>query len=497
MLEFVTALDVKQPRSPKNIQKSANQEFADLLFLNGQEKMPFAEIVEIEEQELIKEEDEYKNSLLSLEKDKTQFDSQQILDPETQTAKEDIELKELDFQTSDDVHKLIKEGGEEVKEFLVEQDDLQEETELEEPTEQKSNEVRVSKIELMKEFTGDVLLEEADKQMDKFGLHTTKEQALQDLSHFSYIKDGLTRSGQATLAKQTDNHTAEATENLIHTRIRSEQPQASVVVEQQEQNIDKRTQRLENLSFQQRLDSEPITDQSQEVSSVEEHEQLRKPKRESLPEQQPLNSDVASKQTSEKTSHHSSVRDNQEGSKGTDATQNPDPEGDHVVHRQDFKNMTGQAIKASVTGQVGNGQESLELLTKQVHRILKAGVLKQYPEGHTQLTVKLHPETLGRMHVQLIQSVQGLLVKVRAEKKHTADLLERVLPNLRQQLQMPDAKFEVSRIEEESDERQSNKEQEEKQEQQEKQEENKLTSFSKWFFSNDAEEEELNDANRS
>lgn len=525
MLEFVTALNGKQPRTPKNIQKSSNQGFADLLSLHGQEKMPFAEIVEIEEQELIKEEDEHKNPLLSLEKDQTQFDSQQILDPETPIKKENNGLKELDFQTSDDVHRLIKEGGEEVKESLVERDDrfvflnekkednllmgtyvakenrdpnnkaiyLQEETETEEPIEHKSNEVRVSNMELLKEFKGEPLLEEADKQLDNFGLRTTKEQSLRNLSHFSHSQEGLTRNGEPTLAKQTNIHTSEATENLIHTRIRSEQPQTSVIVEQQEQ--DTRSQRLGILPFQQRLDNEPISDLSHEVSSVEEHEQLNKPKQESLPEQQPLKSDSTSKQTNEKTSHQSSVRDNQEGSKGTDATPSSNSEVDHVLYRQDSKNTTGQAIKSSITGQIVNGQESSELLTKQVQRILKAAVLKQHPEGHTQLTVKLHPETLGRMHVQLIQSAQGLLVKVRAEKKHTAELLERVLPNLRQQLQMPDAKFEVSRIEEESDERQSSQEQEEKQEQQEKQEENKLTSFSKWFFSNDAEEEELNDAN--
>ncbi|WP_054706749.1 flagellar hook-length control protein FliK [Bacillus sp. JCM 19041] len=331
--------------------------------------------------------------------------------------------------------------------------------------------------------------------MDKFDLRTTKEQVNLDPSNLTHIEDVLSSSRQAILAKQTVNNSAEATENFIQTSSRFERTQASVIVGQQEQNIDASKQRQESLPLRQLLDGELVSDQAQAVTIVEQQEQLSKPKRESLPLQQLLNGDSASKQISEKLSHQSSVSVDHEVSKGTDTSRNSDNEAEPVILRQDFKNMTGQAIKASVTGQVVSGQESSELLTKQVHRILKAAVLKQHPEGHTQLTVKLHPETLGRMHVQLIQSAQGLLVKVRAEKKQTADLLERMLPSLRQQLQMPEAKFEVSRIEEESDERQSNKEQEEKQEQQEKREENKLTSFSKWFFSNDAEEGELNDAN--
>ncbi|WP_054706751.1 hypothetical protein [Bacillus sp. JCM 19041] len=185
MLEFITALDVKQPRTPKNIQKSANQGFADLLFLRGQEEIPFAETIEIEEQELFKEKNEKRNHLPSLENDKTLFESQQILEPEAQTTDDDIGLKGLYFQTNDDAHKLITEKRENVRGF-IEQDDkfvssietkedkllkgtngdkqnqefsygaisLQTEIELDEPTAQKKNEGGAVKSELTEESKG-------------------------------------------------------------------------------------------------------------------------------------------------------------------------------------------------------------------------------------------------------------------------------------------------------------------------------------------------------
>lgn len=136
------------------------------------------------------------------------------------------------------------------------------------------------------------------------------------------------------------------------------------------------------------------------------------------------------------------------------------------------------------------------MLAKQLERVLKAAVLKQHGDGALQLTVKLHPETLGRLHVQLLHSSQGLVVKLLADKKATAETLERALPGLRQ-LFNQDGTFEIGPIDEEGDEQsngESGQEGGRKQPEDEVGEQRKQHSFSDWMSQKQGEGEGADDA---
>ncbi|WP_142301315.1 flagellar hook-length control protein FliK [Shouchella clausii] len=168
-------------------------------------------------------------------------------------------------------------------------------------------------------------------------------------------------------------------------------------------------------------------------------------------------------------------------------------------------NGTGMAsgqmgIEGSVTVEatkLPSGKSALPpMLTKQLERVLKAAVLKQHGDGALQLTVKLHPETLGRLHVQLLHSSQGLVVKLLADKKATAETLERALPGLRQ-LFNQEATFEIGPIDEEGDEQSngdSGQEGGRKQPEEEVGEQRKQHSFSDWMSQEQGEGEGADDA---
>ncbi|WP_263707457.1 flagellar hook-length control protein FliK [Shouchella tritolerans] len=136
------------------------------------------------------------------------------------------------------------------------------------------------------------------------------------------------------------------------------------------------------------------------------------------------------------------------------------------------------------------------MLAKQLERVLRAAAFKQHGDGALQLTVKLHPETLGRLHVQLFHSSQGLVVKLLADKKATAETLERALPGLRQMVNQ-DATFEIGPIDEEGDEQsngESGQEGGRKPPEDEVGEQRKQHSFSDWMSQKQGEGEEADDA---
>ncbi|MCM3547021.1 flagellar hook-length control protein [Niallia circulans] len=136
------------------------------------------------------------------------------------------------------------------------------------------------------------------------------------------------------------------------------------------------------------------------------------------------------------------------------------------------------------------------MLAKQLERVLRAAVLKQHGDGALQLTVKLHPESLGRLHVQLLHSSQGLVVKLLADKKATAETLERALPGLRQMFNQ-DTAFEIGPIDEDGDEQsngESGQEGGRKQPEEEVGEQRKQHSFSDWMSQKQGEGEGADDA---
>lgn len=135
-----------------------------------------------------------------------------------------------------------------------------------------------------------------------------------------------------------------------------------------------------------------------------------------------------------------------------------------------------------------------DLLTKQLYRILQAAVMNRSANGQQQLTLKLHPESLGRMHIQFIQQKQGLLIKIVADKKGTVEMVERALPGIRQLLPNLDQKIEVEQFEEENSE-DNQREKQGEQKEQDPQERKKTTFFEDWLTAKSEVEEEFDDAN--
>ncbi|MCM2674736.1 flagellar hook-length control protein FliK [Alkalicoccobacillus plakortidis] len=71
---------------------------------------------------------------------------------------------------------------------------------------------------------------------------------------------------------------------------------------------------------------------------------------------------------------------------------------------------------------------------KQLQRIFQQGTMTQLKDGQVQFTLKLFPEHLGKLQIQLIQTGQKLTAQIVAESSATKDLVERSLPQLRQAL---------------------------------------------------------------
>ncbi|MBM7837653.1 flagellar hook-length control protein FliK [Alkalihalobacillus xiaoxiensis] len=137
---------------------------------------------------------------------------------------------------------------------------------------------------------------------------------------------------------------------------------------------------------------------------------------------------------------------------------------------------------------------SSELLSKQLFRILQAAVMNRGANGQQQLTLKLHPESLGRMQIQFIQQNQGLLIKIVADKQGTVEMVERALPNIRQLLPTLEHKIEVEQFEEETLDDNHQEKQNQQKEQQAK-EQQKASLFKDWLNATSEVEEEFDDTN--
>ncbi|GAF16748.1 flagellar hook-length control protein FliK [Bacillus sp. JCM 19046] len=137
---------------------------------------------------------------------------------------------------------------------------------------------------------------------------------------------------------------------------------------------------------------------------------------------------------------------------------------------------------------------SSELLSKQLFRILQAAVMNRGVNGQQQLTLKLHPESLGRMQIQFIQQNQGLLIKIVADKQGTVEMVERALPGIRQLLPTLEHKIEIEQFEEETlDDNQQEKQNQQKEQQAKEQQ--KASLFKDWLNATSEVEEEFDDTN--
>lgn len=112
-----------------------------------------------------------------------------------------------------------------------------------------------------------------------------------------------------------------------------------------------------------------------------------------------------------------------------------------TVHVSDRVQQQAETLKAE-------GQTEERRFVKTLQRILQQGSMTQRSDGQTTLTLKLFPEHLGKLQIQVIQSGQKLAAQIIAESSATKDLVERSLPQLRQALNSQNVAFDQIDVEE-------------------------------------------------
>lgn len=127
------------------------------------------------------------------------------------------------------------------------------------------------------------------------------------------------------------------------------------------------------------------------------------------------------------------------------------------------------------------GQTDERRFVKTLQRILQQGSMTQRSDGQTTITLKLFPEHLGKLQIQVIQSGQKLAAQIIAESSATKELVERSLPQLRQALSAQSVAFDQIDVEEfvNRDQQQHEQEQSDQPDQQKDENESRTeTSFS-------------------
>lgn len=118
---------------------------------------------------------------------------------------------------------------------------------------------------------------------------------------------------------------------------------------------------------------------------------------------------------------------------------------------------------------------------KQMQRIFHQGTLTQFKDGQVQFTLKLFPEHLGKLQIQMIQVGQKLTAQIVADSQGTRDLVERSLPQLRQALsqqQIVIDQIEVDDLNQQQQHQESNDSEQEKQNQDETESTDQVFNFS-------------------
>ncbi|MEK4565310.1 flagellar hook-length control protein FliK [Alkalihalobacillus sp. FSL R5-0424] len=112
-----------------------------------------------------------------------------------------------------------------------------------------------------------------------------------------------------------------------------------------------------------------------------------------------------------------------------------------TVHASERVQQQQEALKAE-------GQTEERRFVKTLQRILQQGSMTQRSDGQTTLILKLFPEHLGKLQIQVIQSGQKLTAQIIAESSATKELVERSLPQLRQALNSQNIAFDQIDVEE-------------------------------------------------
>ncbi|MEY8751249.1 flagellar hook-length control protein FliK [Alkalicoccobacillus gibsonii] len=146
-----------------------------------------------------------------------------------------------------------------------------------------------------------------------------------------------------------------------------------------------------------------------------------------------------------------------------------------TVHASDRVLQQSEVLKAE-------GQSEERRFIKTLQRILQQGSMTQRSDGQTTLTLKLFPEHLGKLQIQVIQNGQKLAAQIIAESSATKDLVERSLPQLRQALHSQNVTFDQIDVEEFVNKDQQQQHEQEQRDQQEHQE-NEQNSRAETSFS--------------
>lgn len=148
---------------------------------------------------------------------------------------------------------------------------------------------------------------------------------------------------------------------------------------------------------------------------------------------------------------------------------------DKTVHASDRVLQPSEVLKAE-------GQTEERRFVKTLQRILQQGSMNLRSDGQTTLTLKLFPEHLGKLQIQVIQNGQKLAAQIIAESSATKDLVERSLPQLRQALHSQNVTFDQIDVEEFVNKDQQQQHEQEQRDQQEHQE-NEQNSRAETSFS--------------
>ncbi|WP_059104609.1 flagellar hook-length control protein FliK [Shouchella shacheensis] len=132
-----------------------------------------------------------------------------------------------------------------------------------------------------------------------------------------------------------------------------------------------------------------------------------------------------------------------------------------------------------------NSAEEDGKFLRQLERLMKQGQMRLPNNKTSEFTVKLHPETLGRLQLRLIQTEEGFIARISSDQAGTREMLERTLPQLRQfwNSSQPLVDVDIRSFEKDEQERQSSQDKQEKQEKEQRREqhEEQRESFQELF----------------
>lgn len=132
---------------------------------------------------------------------------------------------------------------------------------------------------------------------------------------------------------------------------------------------------------------------------------------------------------------------------------------------------------------------------RQFQNILSRGILRQFQNGVTQFTIKLHPEHLGRLDIEFVQTNGIITAKIMASTKVARELIESQLASLRHTFAQQQVNVERIEVVEQQQQHYFQKDSDERQQREERQEkqQHKDEEHQEHVFANILEEISINE----